>query len=464
VKKLEALAEYQGEDGDFLSEGQPVRKTAGLSLAALVVIYAICYIDRTIINVLLQSIKVDLRLTDTELGLIGGLAFGILYAGMGLPLARIGERSSRRNLLAVSLTIWSVMTALCGAAFNFWHLFLARLGVGVGEAGCNPSAQSMISDLYPAHKRSTALAIYSLGVPIGTLLGAVLGGWLGQSIGWRLAFVVVGAPGLIIALLLRMFMPEPVRGALDARTAFSDETPTLKQAIATLWKSVAFRYLVIAFTFAGIAGYSINAFMTAFLLRRYELTLVQASVGYGLMYGATGLLGIMLGGAMADRLGKKDRRAYGWLPGCAHIIAAPLLILALTRTDVVWMAVLIFVPALLYTTYLGPGYSIAHNLVSPRMRATTTAILLAISTLAGLCMGPPLVGWISDVASRRLYSGNFDADCVGAAIANVACTNASAVGLMYGLVAAAALFLCSGMCFLQAGRHFSAEVARTEAD
>ena len=255
-------------------------------------------------------------------------------------------------------------------------------------------------------------------------------------------------------------MPEPVRGALDARTNAHDDTPSLAEALGILWRSLAFRYLVIAFTFAGVAGYSINAFLTAYLLRRYALTLVQASTGYGLMYGVTGLLGIMIGGALADRLGKADARFYGWLPGFAHILCAPLLIFALTRSSVVAMAALIFVPALLYTTYLGPGYSIAHNLVPARMRATTTAILLAISTLAGLCVGPPAVGWISDIVARAIYAGNFDMDCVRALAAHPQCSAASASGLMYGLIAAATLFLGSGVSFLAAGHYFSLETNR----
>jgi predicted MFS family arabinose efflux permease len=428
-------------------------------LLMMIAIYTVNYVDRSIISVLAQLIKADLQLSDTDIGVLGGLAFVLLYATMGLPFARLAERRSRVNLICVALSVWSIMTALCGLAGTFWQLFLARFGVGIGEAGCNPTAQSMIADIYPPERRSTALAAYSLGVPIGTLIGAMLGGWIGQQFGWRYAFILVGLPGLLLALVVRLTVREPLRGAQDSASEMAGEPPSLLAVSRLLWRSPTFRHITAGFVVCSSAFYAFGSFMVAYVLRAFDVSLIEVSFVFGLVSGLTGFVGLLLGGLLADWLGKRDKRAYGWIPAAAQIVAAPLLVLAMAQRDLILMTVLFIAPATLCLTYLGPGYAVVHNLVAPRMRATAVAILVMITTLVGMSLGPPSVGMLSDFVSHRIFVGDFDATCRAASSVTERCRAAQAGGLRAALMGASLLYVWSAVHFLLAGRAYATEAA-----
>ncbi|MGE4324080.1 MAG: spinster family MFS transporter [Sphingobium sp.] len=397
-------------------------------LAMLTLIYAVSFIDRTVINVLAQPIKAELGLTDAQLGLVSGSAFALLYASMGLPLARIAERYSRRNLIAVSLSVWSLATAACGLAGQFWHLFLARVGVGIGEAGSTPASHSMLADMYRPEERPLALSIFSIGIPIGTIFGAFLGGWIGQTMGWRMAFLLLGLPGIAIALLFRFTITEPIRTAPVA--AHEHVGAALRQ----LWRVVAFRYLVAGFTFAAMGGYSIGAFMIAWLLRRHGMTLADASYAFGTVSGFAGIVGMLLGGVLAGALSRRDVRMQSWIPAVAMLITGIFLILCFRQSDLMSLAFFAVPAALCYSIYVGPGYAAIQNVTPAHLRSTSSAVVLLISTLIGMGLGPPITGWISDRAG---------ANCTAAGVC--------ADGLSFALMIASTSYLLAAVCFTVAG-------------
>lgn len=448
---------------DGLSPSVSQRPWRHYLLAMMTLSYTINYMDRAIFSVLAQPIKTDLHLSDSGVALVGGVAFGLLYATMGLPFARHAERRSRVALMALALTTWSLMTSLCGLTTSLWQLFLARLGVGVGEAGCNPTAQSMISDVYPPDRRSTALAVYSLGIPIGTLLGAFLGGWIGQTFGWRTAFILLGMPGVVIALLILKTVREPVRGAQDVHFDASGETPSLRAAFAVFWRSRTIRHLAVSFTVCGLGFYALNGFVVAYALRRFGVSLIDASLAFGLIAGSTGFVGLLFGGVVADWLGKHDKRWYGWVPAIAHLLAGPLFIWALSQRSVGAMALGFIAPATLCLMYVGPGFAMTHNLVAPRIRATAVAILIMISTLIGMTLGPTLAGAISDLVGHRGFVGDFETLCRAGAAAPPACRIAEAGGLRVGLMCASAFYLWSAAHFVFAARNYRKELAAITA-
>lgn len=427
-------------------------------LIVLMLTYTISFIDRTIINVLVQPIKIELELSDSQIGIVCGAAFGILYAVMGVPLARIADRSSRLRLIAMAMTFWSAMTAMCGLAVGFWSLFAARMGVGIGEAAGTPAAQSIISDIYAPEERPGAMSVYSMGVPIGILAGALIGGWVGQQFGWRMAFILVGAPGILLALVIAFALREPSRGTFD-RPSGGDTPVGLAQAAGILLKNPAYRWLCLAFTFAAIAGYSLTLFMVAYLQRRLGITLLDASFAYGIASGVTGLVGMTLGGFLTNHLMKRDRRAQCWVPATALTIAGPCFMIGLVLPDTVGMALLIIAGATFYPMYIGPGYAAAHALVDARMRATATAILLLCSTLIGSAIGPALTGWLSDTFAAASYGDGFVEICKGAAV-DVRCRGALSTGLQTGLFIISTAYFGGGLSFYLAGTRMSRALSR----
>jgi MFS family permease len=412
-------------------------------LAILVAIYTCNFIDRSIINALGEAIKTDLQLSDTQLGLLSGISFAILYSTLGIPIARLAERHSRVTIISVCLATWSGFTVLCGFATNFAQLFLARVGVGIGEAGCSPAAQSLISDYYPPHRRSTALAIYSVGLPIGMLFGALAGGWIAHAFGWRMAFAVVGMPGVLLAVLTHLTVKEPARGAYDPPPQ-SAGTPALTEVVSRLFGKPAFVHLTIGVTLAAFALYGGTAFMVPFLLRGgFGLNLAQAATGYGVFVGVAAAIGVALGGVLTDWAGERDRRYYSLIPGAGFLLAAPLFAWAFVQRDVVSVAACIGLPLILQHLFFGPTYAITHNMVEARMRATATAILFLPATLLGLGFGPPFVGWLSDlIAANAFGTGSFADLCPGGVAPASAsadlittCKAASFAGVKWAIVA-----------------------------
>lgn len=367
-------------------------------LGLLTVVYVFNFLDRQIVNILGEAIILDLGLSDTQFGMLSGIAFAAIYATLGMPIARWADASVRRNIIALAVAVWSSMTVLCGAAQNFWQMFLTRAGVGVGEAGGSPPAHSIISDIFPANKRATALSIYSLGIYGGVLVGYVAGGFLASEFSWRVAFVVVGLPGLLLALLVRFFVHEPPRGLAESRT---DVTPaTFTQVLEILWTRKAFRHIALGCALHAFVTYGLSAFLPIFLVRVHTMPIEQVGAILGLVAGVGGLLGTWGGGFLSDRLVNRydDSRWHLWVPLISTIAAIPFYWYSLIVANTgVAAAVTWFVPSVIAGMYLGPCLAMTHGLVGLRMRAQASAILFFVLNLIGLGIGPMMTGMLSDI-------------------------------------------------------------------
>lgn len=386
------------------SGDDPVPTRSWYALSLLLVVYVFNFLDRSILGILAQPIKDELGVSDTEMGFLGGIAFAFFYTLLGVPIARLADKTVRRTLLAVCLALWSGMTVLCGFATSFGYLLLSRIGVSIGEAGGSPPSHSMISDLFPEHKRATALAIYALGIPIGSMLGSLIGGAINVEYGWRMAFIVVGAPGLMLALLVRFTLTEPVRGASDAIVQANAEAPPVMDVFRFLWARKSFRYLSIGAALHAFVGNGVGYWFPSYLIRSHGLD--TATVGLWLFYlGFAGMLGTFLGGWLCDRLGKSDERWYLWLPGAATVVAIPFSVYVYLSDNVIMALVVANIPIILGAFYLGPGFALTQRLVGVRMRALAASILLFITNLIGLGLGPQLTGIISDVLNMSTSLG-----------------------------------------------------------
>lgn len=366
------------------------------ALGLLAVVYAFNFIDRTILVILQESIKKDLGLSDAQLGLLSGFTFAIFYVSVGIPVARIADRGVRRNVIAWSVALWSAMTAVCGMAGSYLQLLAARIGVGVGEAGGSPPAHAIISDYFPPASRTRALSIYSAGIYLGILSANVLGGWLNQQVGWRMTFVAVGLPGILIALLVRYTIREPRRGQSDPVPVAAAPPPPLGEAFRTLWSIPAFRLAALASGFNAFVTYGCGNFGVSFFVRSHHLTPTQIGATYGAAYGIAGMVGTLLGGQIAARVGRTDFRRYALVPAAAMTIAAVLRLLAYTAAGST-QAMVFLVPAEMFSAFfLGPTIAIGHALVAPGLRAFTSSILFFVLNLIGLGGGPLFTGLVSD--------------------------------------------------------------------
>jgi len=405
----------------------------------LLVVYILNFLDRQIVNILAEPISRDLGLSDTELGLLTGLAFALFYAILGVPIARYADRprTDRVGLISVSLALWSAMTALCGLAQNFVQLLLARVGVGVGEAGCTPAAHSLISDTVPREKRASAIAFYGLGIPIGGLMGMVIGGQLADLLGWRQAFLIVGLPGVVVALLFWWAVREPRRhGVATARTSAAGAT--FAEAWAEIRASKAFLPLTVASATVAFLSYGKGVWATVFFIRTHGLSPGEVGLWLGIIAGVAGILGTWLGGWLADRYGRRDPKHYLTGPAISMIAAAPLLYLGYGAEDWRVALALIFLPTIANSLYYGPAYACAQGLVSPRARAVAASLIVFAQNLIGLGLGPLFFGMLSDYF--RPVAG---ADSVR--------------WVLYG---AAFLGLVPAWFFWRASRHLAAEMRR----
>src|SRR5262245_11248961 len=297
-------------------------------LALLTLVYAFNFIDRMIVTTLGQAIKIDLKITDAQLGLLQGLAFAIFFTTLGIPLARLAERVNRVNLIAVCLALWSGMTALCGTAANYTQLFVYRMGVGVGEAGCSPPAQSVITDLYAAKSRATALSIYSLGIPLGLMFGAMSGGWIADELGWRHAFFIVGLPGVLLAVVFKWAVKEPPRGLAEAAHPDPAATaPPLAHVVRQLFGNASFLHILIGATLIAFVAYGTGTFTQPYLNRAFGLSYTQVGLVFGLVSGAAAAIGTVLGGVAGDWAGRRALRWYMLIPGTGVLLAAPAYVL-----------------------------------------------------------------------------------------------------------------------------------------
>ena len=366
----------------------------------LVVVYTFNFIDRQIVGILAVPIKADLNLTDTQLGLMGGLAFALFYTGLGIPVAILADRWKRTWIMTAALTIWSGMTAACGLANNFWQLFLARLGVGVGEAGGVAPAYSLISDYFPSHQRARALSVYSFGIPIGSALGIVFGGYIASKIDWRFAFFALGIAGILVAPIFKLTVAEPPRGQYDAK-APDAPSPTLMQIVRLLSHKPSFWIISLGAAASSMMGYGLFFWLPSFFVRSFDLTLLDASVFYGAILLIGGIAGTWAGGYMADRFGAGKRGNYVVIPAVAFLATIPLYVLAILSPDLTTTFFALLIPTGLGLAWLGPVLSAIQHVVPPNMRATASAIFLFINNLIGIGAGTVALGIISDNLEAR---------------------------------------------------------------
>ncbi|MBK5912705.1 MFS transporter [Rhodothalassium salexigens] len=448
----------------------------------LILVYTFNFVDRQIVGILAPAIKADLDLSDTQLAWMGGVAFALFYTTLGLPVARLADRWSRTGVMTIALALWSAMTALSGLAQSFWQLFLARMGVGVGEAGGVAPAYALIADYFPSHQRARALAVYSLGIPLGGGLAVGVGGVLAETLDWRAAFLIVGLAGVAIAPLFRLTVREPARRAAKppapasasgsasppasaptpAQGGPAQAAPSEAQAgsgdggfgavLALLRTKPSFWLLSLGAASASMVGYGLMFWLPSFFVRSFADTLpaffawapavlVPADAGpvrlAGFFYGAIllvgGTVGVLAGGILADRLGRTDRAAYARVPAVAFLAILPALVIGLlTHTPAAAFAAFLVLQAL-SLTWLGPLLSAFQHLVPATMRATASALFLLINNLIGLALGNLLIGALSDALAARF----------------------GAESLRYAMLSGAGLYLVAALLLLWAARHLS---------
>jgi predicted MFS family arabinose efflux permease len=370
-------------------------------LWTLLVVYILNFLDRQIVNILAEPISRDLGLSDTQIGLMTGLAFALFYTLLGIPIARYADRpdSNRVGLIAVSLGIWSAMTVLCGMAQNYVQLLLARVGVGVGEAGCTPAALSLITDTVPKEKRASAIGFYGLGIPIGSLLGSVIGGLVADVHGWRVAFWVVGLPGVLLAIALPFLLREvrPVRAETPTPEADAPKQLSLDKAFKEVFSSRVFLLIMIAASFTAFLSYGKTTWTLIYFMRNLGMSPGEAGTWLAIPLGIAGIIGTWGGGKLADKYGAIDKKYIFYAPAIGMAIAAPLLFLAYWVSDWRLAIALIIIPAACNILYYAPTYACVQGLVRPEARATASALMLFAQNLIGLGLGPTLFGILSDV-------------------------------------------------------------------
>jgi MFS family permease len=484
-----------------------------LVLILLVAAYTFNFIDRTIIATLGQPIKDSLHITDTQLGALGGLYFALLYTFLGIPIARWAERASRVNIITAAIVIWSGFTALCGTAANFATLAAYRFGVGIGEAGLSPPAHSLISDYYPPKERASALSVYSFGIPLGTMIGAIAGGLIAKTFGWRMAFMVVGVPGLLIALLLKLLVKEPPRGHSETpqhplvaedvtaeahgapRKGLSAEFAEMGAVCKILFLKWPVLNIVLGVTLVSFGGYGGGQFAPPYFLRAFHLDYAQVGLIIGLVAGFSQGIGTLIGGPITDRMSKLGGRWYSLVPAIGVTLAYPFIVGIYTAGT--WQAAATFMlfPGILSYVYLGPTFGVIQNMAPTHQRATAAAILLFFLNLVALGGGPLFTGWVIDHFSAFHYAhagansvwdaisgfgsshpADFQAACPGGkaaagadAAAKAACSGALVLGTRHGVIVAYAFGLWGAFHYLLGsfgiGKAMAeARAARGEAD
>ena len=408
------------------------------ALAILAIVYMFNFIDRQILAILLPAIQREFQVGDAVLGLLAGTAFALFYVVLGVPVARLADRTNRRNLIALAVAVWSGMTALSGFAANIWQLALARVGVGIGEAGCSPPAHSMIADMYPPEQRSSAMGVYTLGISAGIMLAYLAGGWVVDNYSWRHAFFIVGLPGLLLAALVRFTVIEPPRGAADNRTV-SGEQPSLMDVVRFLASRKSFVFMALGAGASSFVGYTIIFEMPSFLSRSFEIGATAIGVWLGLIYGIAGGLGFFLGGYFADRMGTQGhKRALNFIAASTLLSAACLAMVFLSST-LLWCLMLFVFPSVIMNFYLAPVLGQTQSLVSLRMRAVASSLLLLILNVVGLMLGPALTGLLSDLLRASL--GN--------------------ESLRYSLLVSTLIMLpVAALCYWQAARSIDSDLLR----
>jgi predicted MFS family arabinose efflux permease len=399
-----------------------------LVLVVLTIVYTFNFVDRQILVILQEPIKAELGLSDAQLGVLTGFSFALIYVCAGIPIAWLADRSNRKNIIAGSLALWSGMTALSGMVGSYSQLVLARLGVGLGEAGGSPPAHSMISDYFPPEKRGTALSFYTAGIYLGILFGFAGGGYIAETFGWRNAFFIVGVPGVFFALIVLFVVREPLRGRWDLGQTVKKSS--LNETMSTLKQRKAFWWIAFGCAMTSFVAYGNGNFYPSYLMRSHGFSVAEVGFALGLVSGVAGAIGTFMGGYLADRLGQEDKRWYVWIPIIGNCLAIVPMTYAILSTDSTLLLLVLFPANVLNSLYLGPSIAMCQALVSPAMRAMASAVLFFILNMIGLGLGPVVVGLLSDSFATVFGENN----------------------LRYAMLCALTLGLSGTACFVMAAR------------
>ena len=367
-------------------------------LILLLIVGIFNFVDRQILAILLEPIKQEFLLSDTQLGLLGGIAFALFNVIAGIPIAWLADHYNRRNIIAIAVGIWSAMTALCGMASGFLLLFLARVGVGIGEAGGGPPSQSLISDYFPPERRGTALAVLGTMFPVGGLAGFLIGGWVTQFYGWRAAFMVVGLPGIFLALLVWLTLREPPRGHSENKQ-FDETHLSIMSMLGYFIKNRSFRHLCFAGALFGMSAWGGTIWVPAYFIRTHGMSPAAIGTWLALIIGIAGVIGAILGGSIADRIVamKNDQRWYVWISGGTLLIAIPFAFITFLWPTPTPALLSLIVPMVLSNVFIGPTMAMIQGLAGLKRRAMASALYVLLNNLIGMGLGPLAVGIISDI-------------------------------------------------------------------
>ena len=418
----------------------------------LFIVYVFNFVDRQILTTVIEPLKKEFGLHDWQLGMLSGLAFAVLYTTLGIPIARMADTKSRVNIVTASLVTWSAFTAVTGLAQNFWHLLLARLGVGVGEAGCSPPAYSLISDYFEAKKRATALSIYSMGVYGGSALGFLVGSLIAHEHGWRAAFYAVGLPGIALAVIVKTTLREPPRGWSEGTHKVVVPQPPFKDVLSRLWAKPSFRHLSFAAGLHAFVSYGVSSFYTSFLMRTHGMSLAEVGPFLAIVAAVGGFLGTYFGGWISDRYYARnpDPRYYLWIPAISLVLCVPIGLAAYTLENR-WLMLASLIPYVaLAAAYLAPSIATTHRLVGLRERALAAALLLFVLNLIGLGLGPVFTGALSDVLKASFMDGGADEKA------------ASALGMQWAIRLTVVVNFWSALHYWWATKTLNADIAETE--
>lgn len=455
--------------GSYTGQGFGTPAYRNFVLYTLTLVYTLNFIDRVLIGVVAQPIIEEFRLQDWQFGLLSGFGFALMYTLMGIPIARLSERYNRVRIIAISVILWSGMTALCGIANGFLALLVFRIGVGIGEAGCTPPANSLIADYFPPRSRARALAIYSMGITIGGVLANAFGGPVAEMFSWREAFLVLGIPGIAIGIAVLFIIKEPPRGYADPPGTPEVERLGFRETVAELAAKPTFWLNVFAAALVAFVGYGLVNFQAAFFQRVHGMSVAEVAVEVAVPIGLAASFGAFAAGYLTERISERHPNAVAWLPGVGLLAAVPLYLLGLTADSMGLALGLLLVASVLHYSYLGAQYTICQGVASTRARATAVALFLFIVNLIGYGLGPLWVGLLSDLRMDALLQASPHAAelalqaCKGAADALISdlgaakandCLSASAEGLrqslcwtvlVMGVAGAGYLWICRGL-------------------
>lgn len=389
------MIEATALDGGAAAPDRGLAARRNVALAMLFVVGTINFVDRQLLSVLVEPIRADMQFSDTQFGLLTGLAFALFYAAMGVPVAMVADRWNRIKLIGIACVVWSGFTAACGMVSNFWQLAAMRFGVGAGEAGGTAPSLSVLADYYPPAQRPLVIGLFTLNGPFGVFVGAAFGGWAASTIGWRGAFLVIGAVGIVVAPLLIWLVREPARGQMDAQTG--DDTPLpIGQTLAMFARRRSLRMVMIGSGMAAFVSYGMLNWIPAFLMRVLGMPLSAMATWFAPAAGITFGIGILGGGWLVSRAARKSPRAYGTIPAFAAAVLIPTFIAALLVDSWQLSLALMLVPMAACIVYVAPALALVQNLTAPRSRATASAVLMLMFNIVGLGLGPLFVGMISD--------------------------------------------------------------------